>query len=273
MEVNSTMISFNKKLKNSIEAKKSHLCIGLDISPEGLNDNSASLEDLKSHTKKIINATQDLAVAFKPNLGFFERWGVSGFQWLEDTIRLIDNDTIVIGDAKRGDIGNTAKQYAKSLFGYFNFDAVTLSPYMGYDSIEPFISDPTRGVFILCRTSNKSATDFQDAKNNDRKLFEIVAETSFSWNVNDNIGLVVGATAPEEILRVRKKAPGLPMLIPGVGKQGGDLKKSLKKGNTDGISIINVSRSIIFPTDLTEKSIRNEAKGYLEKMRRIIDEK
>jgi len=144
---------------------------------------------------------------------------------------------------------------------------------MGYDSIEPFISDPTRGVFILCRTSNKSATDFQDAKNNDRKLFEIVAETSFSWNVNDNIGLVVGATAPEEILRVRKKAPGLPMLIPGVGKQGGDLKKSLKNGNTDGISIINVSRSIIFPTDLTEKSIRNAAKNYLEKMRRIIDEK
>ena len=164
MEVNSTMISFNKKLKNSIEAKKSHLCIGLDISPEGLNDNSASLEDLKGHTKKIINATQDLAVAFKPNLGFFERWGVSGFQWLEDTIRLIDNDTIVIGDAKRGDIGNTAKQYAKSLFGYFNFDAVTLSPYMGYDSIEPFISDPTRGVFILCRTSNKSATDFKMLK-------------------------------------------------------------------------------------------------------------
>ena len=145
MEVNSTMISFNKKLKNSIETKKSHLCIGLDISPEGLNDNNASLEDLKGHTKKIINATQDLAVAFKPNLGFFERWGVSGFQWLEDTICLIDNDTIVIGDAKRGDIGNTAKQYAKSLFGYFNFDAVTLSPYMGYDSIEPFISDPTRG--------------------------------------------------------------------------------------------------------------------------------
>ena len=144
---------------------------------------------------------------------------------------------------------------------------------MGYDSIEPFISDPSRGVFILCRTSNKSATDFQGAKNNDRKLFEIVAETSFSWNVNDNIGLVVGATAPEEIHRVRKKAPGLPMLIPGVGKQGGDLKKSLKKGNTDGISIINVSRSIIFPTDLTEKSIRNEAKGYLEKMRRIIDDK
>ena len=267
------MNSFNSRLARSIQSKKSHLCIGLDISPEGMQNNSATIEDLKLHTKKVINATQDLAVAFKPNLGFFERWGSIGFQWLEETLDLIDSNTLIIGDAKRGDIGNTAKQYAKSLFDHFGFDAVTLSPYMGYDSIQPFISDPLKGAFILCRTSNPSASDFQNIETKKNKLFESVAKACYEWNTNDNIGLVVGATASEEILKVRKHAPGLPLLIPGIGKQGGDLKKSMIYGNNNGISIINISRSIIFPPDLSENSIRNAAKEYVSNMREIIDDK
>ena len=228
---------------------------------------------MKGHTKKIINATQDLAVAFKPNLGFFERWGVSGFQWLEDTIRLIDNDTIVIGDAKRGDIGNTAKQYAKSLFGYFNFDAVTLSPYMGYDSIEPFISDPSRGYLFFVGHQINQLQIFKMLKITIENYLRLLLRLALVGTLMIILGSWLVQPHLKRFLELEKKAPGLPMLIPGVGKQGGDLKKSLKNGNTDGISIINVSRSIIFPTDLTEKSIRNEAKGYLEKMRRIIDDK
>ncbi|MEC7902480.1 MAG: orotidine-5'-phosphate decarboxylase [Candidatus Neomarinimicrobiota bacterium] len=268
------MESFNSRLKNSIKNKNSHLCIGLDISPEGMLDKSATIKDLKLHCQKVIDATQDLAVAFKPNLGFFERWGSNGFEWLEETMNLFEKDTIVIGDAKRGDIGNTAQQYAKSLFDHFGFDAVTLSPYMGFDSIRPFISDPTKGVFVLCLTSNPSASDFQNIRaDNTDTLFEIVARTCNEWNKNENIGMVVGATAAEEILKVKKHAPNLPLLIPGIGKQGGDLEKSMLYGNNNGISIINISRSIIFPPDLSEKSIRNEAKNYLLKMRAILDDK
>ena len=266
------MDSFNSRLVNAVNNKKSHLCIGLDINPEGINNQNARIDDLKFHTQKIISATQDLAVAFKPNLGFYERWGSEGFKWLEETMNSFEDDTLVIGDAKRGDIGNTATQYAKSLFEHFGFDAVTLRPYMGLDSIAPFISDPKKGVFILCKTSNPSASDFQNLLQNDKKVFELVAEKCFTWNEKENIGLVVGATVPEEIISVRKYAPGLPLLIPGVGAQGGSLEKSMKYGNKDGISIINVSRSIIFSSDLSEKSIRISAKGYVDKMREITSE-
>ena len=144
---------------------------------------------------------------------------------------------------------------------------------MGFDSIRPFISDPTKGIFVLCRTSNPSASDFQNIHTDiNNTLFETVARTCHEWNKNENIGLVVGATAAEEILKVRKQAPNLPLLIPGIGKQGGDLEKSMLYGNNNGISIINISRSIIFPSDLSEKSIRNEAKNYLLKMRAILDD-
>ena len=266
------MNSFNSLLIGAVKNKKSHLCIGLDITPEGISNKYASIDDLKLHTKKIISATEDLAAAFKPNLGFYERWGSEGFKWLEETMSVFAEETLVIGDAKRGDIGNTAKQYAYSLFQHFGFDAVTLSPYMGFDSIEPFLSNPKKGVFILCKTSNPSASDFQNVSQNDKKLFELVAKKCFEWNQNENIGLVVGATVPEEIVEVRKNAPGLPLLIPGVGAQGGSLEKSMEYGNKDGISLINVSRSIIFSSDLSEKSIRSSAKDYVDKMRDIIDE-
>ena len=134
------MKSFNMRLSEIIQAKKSHLCVGLDINPEKLNVKSSSLDNLKAHTFNVIDATRDLVAAYKPNLAFFERWGSLGYQWLEETMDYFDNDVVIIGDAKRGDIGNTARQYAKSVFDHFGFDAVTLSPYMGRDSITPFLS-------------------------------------------------------------------------------------------------------------------------------------
>jgi len=196
------------------------------------------------------------------------------------------DDLIIIGDAKRGDIGNTAKQYAYSLFTHFDFDAVTLSPYMGKDSITPFIDNPQKGVFILCRTSNPSAVDLQNQQINikssdqtvqrideipNEMLFDKTAQLCVEWNKNNNVGIVVGATAPKEISRIRNHAPSLPFLIPGIGAQGGDLTQSMLDGNKNGDALINISRGISFSGDLSSKAIRNAAKDYLSQMREIID--
>ena len=265
------MKSFNSRLSDQIKAKRSWLCVGLDINPENLSKETPTLDDLKSHTKMVIDATSEYAAAFKPNLAFFERWGSKGFQWLEETMDHIDNDTLTIGDAKRGDIGHTAQQYAESLFNHFGFDAVTINPYMGRDAIDPFIDNPEKGAFILCRTSNASGGDLQNIEGNEQRLFETVAEYCAGLNENDNVGLVVGATVPGEISTIREKAIGLPMLIPGVGAQGGDLEASLTAGNTDGAALINVSRGICFAGDQSEEAVQNAAKDYVEKMIEIIE--
>jgi len=265
------MKSFNTRLSDIIHKKESHLCIGLDMNPEGLSTPDSTLDDLKSHAYKVIDATRDLAAAYKPNLAFFERWGSAGFKWLEETMEYFGDDVIIIGDAKRGDIGNTAKQYAHSLFNHFGFDAVTLSPYMGHDSISPFTMNPEKGAFILCRTSNPSAVDLQNQPIGDELLFDKTAQLAVVWNGKDNVGLVVGATAPKEISRIRKQAPGLPFLIPGIGAQGGDLAISMIDGNTNGVALINISRSINFAGDLSESAIRLAAKEYVEKMHEIMN--
>ena len=158
------MIPFNNKIKNRAKKINSYLCVGIDVDPVLVKSNK--FDDLVSHSKRIVDATRDIALCYKPNFAFFERWGAKGFKWLEDIVNYIGEDAIVIADAKRGDIGNTAKQYAYSLFTHFDFDAVTLSPYMGKDSITPFIDNPEKGVFILCRTSNPSAVDLQNQQIN-----------------------------------------------------------------------------------------------------------
>ena len=262
------MNSFNSRILKEIEDKQSHLCVGLDITPENFDNANPSIDDLKNHTYKVIDATRDIAVAYKPNLAFFERWGSKGFQWLEETMEYIGSDVITLGDAKRGDIGNTAKQYAMSLFDHFGFDSVTLSPFLGLDSIKPFVDNPNKGAFILCRTSNSSASEIQDMSLESKELlYEQIAKLAVKWNENDNVGLVVGGTVPEEINRVREIAHNLPLLIPGIGAQGGDLKKSMKYGNQNGVALINISRGISFAGDLSEKSIRKSALEYLDKMR------
>ncbi len=266
------MIDFNSRLTRLIQSKRSHLCVGLDINPEALKRNNVPLSDLKVHTAKIIEATYDLAASYKPNLAFFERWGSAGFRWLEETMELFDNNVVVIGDAKRGDIGNTASQYAYGLFHHFGFDAVTINPYMGRDSIEPFIDNPAKGVFILCRTSNPSAGDIQDLNFNGKPVFEKIASLALSLNGKKNVGLVVGATSANEMSKVRDAAPGLPFLIPGVGAQGGDLELSLREGNREGVALINVSRGISFTGDMSVKAIRSAALEFVNKMRDIMNE-
>ena len=280
------MKSFNLRLSKLIKSKRSHLCVGLDMNPEAMGLSNTTLDELKKHSFKVIDATSDLASAFKPNLAFFERWGSEGFKWLEALMDYFPDDLIIIGDAKRGDIGNTAKQYAYSLFTHFDFDAVTLSPYMGKDSITPFIDNPEKGAFILCRTSNPSAVDLQNQQINiessdqtvqrideipNEMLFDKTAQLCVEWNKNNNVGIVVGATAPKEISRIRNHAPSLPFLIPGIGAQGGDLTQSMVDGNKNGDALINISRGISFSGDLSSKAIRNAAKDYLSQMREIID--
>ena len=264
------MNSFNSRLSDQLAAKQSWLCVGLDINPENMTQENPTLDDLKIHTKKVIDATREFAAAYKPNLAFFERWGSKGFAWLEETLDHIGADTLTIGDAKRGDIGHTAAQYAHSLFDHFGFNAVTLNPYMGRDAIDPFIQNPEKGVFILCRTSNKSSGDLQNLEGNGKRLFETVAEYCAGLNKNDNVGLVVGATVPKEIDIVRQHAPGLPLLIPGVGVQGGELQASLTAGNTNGVALINVSRGISFAGDQSFEAINIAAKDYIDKMRTIL---
>ncbi len=266
------MKSFNDRLKDRVNATRSWLCVGIDMTPEALGSSEIPLDRLKSHALNVIDATRDLAVAYKPNLAFFERWGSAGFDWLEEVLVTIGDGPIIIGDAKRGDIGNTAKQYAKSLFDHFKFDAVTVNPYMGSDSILPFIERAEFGAFVLARTSNDSALDFQDHKSNDEPVYISVAKKCTSLNKHNNVGLVVGATAAEELSVIRKVSPDLPLLIPGVGAQGGDLDASMRLGNDGGPAIINVSRGISFAGDLSTESIRDAAENYVSEMRRIMDE-
>jgi len=263
------MESFNGRLKSLIAKKKSCLCIGLDMDPKLLN--TTKLEKLRDHSRLVIDATIDLAIAFKPNFAFFERWGSAGFSWLEEIVEYIGDDLITIADAKRGDIGNTALQYAHSVFSHFCFDSVTLNPYMGSDSIKPFLDYPGKGVFILCKTSNASSIQFQNLNLNKKLLYEKVVEMALDSNKNKNVGLVVGATAQEELKAIRKLAPELPLLIPGVGAQGGDLFKSVKTGNKNGAALISVSRGISFAGDLSKKAIRQEAKKYVEKMAEVLN--
>ena len=264
------MNSFNQKIINRAININSRLCVGIDVNAKALG--SDNFDDLKIHSKNIIDATRDIALAFKPNFAFFESWGSKGYEWLEETVEYIGSDSIIIADAKRGDIGNTAEQYAESIFGHFGFDAVTLNPYMGEDSINPFLVNDDKGVFILCRTSNSSAHIFQNQKlNKGLLLYEKVAKWANSLNKRNNVGLVVGATVPQELSRVRDLSPDLPILIPGIGAQGGNLEKSVFEGNKSGIGIINVSRGISFPGDRSVESIRTSAQSYVKKINEALN--
>tara|TARA_B100001121_G_scaffold76011_1_gene67440 strand:- start:991 stop:1725 length:735 start_codon:yes stop_codon:yes gene_type:complete len=243
--------------------------VGLDMSPESLG--SDQFDDLKSHTFRVIDSTKDYAVAYKPNFAFFERWGAKGFSWLEETVEYIGDNHIKIADAKRGDIGNTARQYAYSIFEHFGFDCVTINPYMGRDSIDPFLEKKEKGVFLLAKTSNPSAAILQDLKEDGIPIYERVVQMAKDLNGNNNVGLVVGATAPKDLKKIRSIAPEMPILIPGVGAQGGDLNTCMKIGNNNGISLINISRSISFAGDMSPKSIKDASSNFLAQMHEAIN--
>ena len=239
-------MTFFQKLASAARKNNSLLCVGLDPDPELMPDRLAILE----FNRAIIDATRDLVCAYKLNFAFYEVAGTEGFEILKSTVDYIPDDIPTIADAKRGDIGNTARAYARSIFTNLNFDAATVNPYLGFDSVEPFIQYRDRGVFILCRTSNPGAADFQSLRlaGKPGSLFEVVAEKASQWNSHGNIGLVVGATYPQELKLIREGYPDMPLLIPGIGAQGGDLELAVRYGaDTRGEKIIiNSSRQVIY---------------------------
>jgi orotidine-5'-phosphate decarboxylase len=239
-------VNFSEKLAKIARKNQSLLCVGLDPDPERMPEGVSVLE----FNKAIVDATSDLVCAYKLNFAFYEVLGAEGMEALKQTVAYISDDIPVIGDAKRGDIGNTAKAYAKAIFDHLGFDATTVNPYLGFDSVEPFIRYHERGVFILCRTSNPGAVDFQNlrAQGDSRPLFELVAFKASQWNTQGNVGLVVGATYPEELRLIRSHHPDMLLLIPGIGAQGGDLALTVRYG-ADACgerTLINSSRQIIY---------------------------
>jgi orotidine-5'-phosphate decarboxylase len=242
-------VSFLEKLLNAARKNKSLLCVGLDPDP-GLMPEKVEVFEFN---RAIIEATSDLVCAYKLNLAFYEALDDEGFYALKNTVKHIPKDIPVIGDAKRGDIGNTARAYARAIFKNLNCDAATVNPYLGFDSVVPFIDYREKGVFILCRTSNAGAQDFQSLRCEEagaapRPLFEIVAQKASEWNTHGNIGLVVGATYPEELRLIREAHPDMLLLIPGIGAQGGDLALAVRYGvdSKGERAIINSSRQIIY---------------------------
>ena len=245
----SLRLTFQEKLVAIQRKQHSLVCVGLDTDPQLLPGHLRdSLDGVLDFNRRIIEATQDLVCAYKPNLAFYEALGSRGWDILRQTVTAIPRGIVTIGDAKRGDIGNTAERYAKALFGNFGFDAVTVNAYMGYDAVEPFIRDPEHGVFILALTSNPGSKDFQRLNVGNRPLYEKLVRSSVKWNTHGNIGLVVGAIHPKELKAVRALAPTLPILIPGIGKQGGDLKSSIRFGcdKNGELAVINSSRGILY---------------------------
>ncbi len=251
------MSPFLEKLRHASRVRRSLLCVGLDpdpaLLPPSLLHGRAVPDAVVAFNRAIIEATADLVCAFKPNLAFYEALGRRAFEVLAETLAAIPRDVVTIADAKRGDIGNTARMYARALFETFGCDAVTANPYLGRDALEPFLAYEDRGVFILCRTSNPGAADVQDlhvvsAGEAPRPLYEHVAVLVNRWNVRGNCGLVVGATYPRELRRVREICPGMPILIPGIGAQAGDLEAAVQAGvDASGeLAVINASRSVLY---------------------------
>jgi orotidine-5'-phosphate decarboxylase len=257
------------ELINEVKTKKSFLCVGLDSDISKLPQKYLTCEDpVFSFNRDVIDQTKDYAVAYKMNIAFYESLGPAGWQSLEKTLNYIPDNIFKIADAKRGDIGNTSKQYAKTFFETYDFDSITVSPYMGVDSISPFLEFENKWVIILALTSNKGSEDFQFFDDGKQKLYERVLEISQTWGDDKNIMYVVGATHPEAFADIRKIIPNHFILIPGIGAQGGDFEKVVAHAKNDDYGmLINVSRGIIFPkTGEFPKNIGVEAKKYHDLM-------
>jgi orotidine-5'-phosphate decarboxylase len=249
-------------LISQIKRKKSFLCIGLDTDinkiPKFLLDTD---DPIFEFNKKIIDATNSYCVAYKPNIAFYESLGLNGWKALEKTINYINSyypEIFTIADAKRGDIGNTSSMYAKAYFETLNFDSITINPYMGKDSVEPFLEYQNKHTIILALTSNVGAFDFQtkNIADNSKKLYEEVIRTSTSWKNSNQLMYVVGATKASYLKEIRKIVPNNFLLIPGVGAQGGDLKEVCDNGLNNEVGLlINSSRSIIYASNDTNFDI------------------
>lgn len=263
-----------KELINIIRKKNSYLCIGLDTDLKKIPEQLLKTKDpIFEFNKAVIDATKDQCIAYKLNLAFYESLGYEGWISLEKTINYLPDDVLKIADAKRGDIGNTSKQYARTFFERYSFDAITVSPYMGEDSISPFLEFKNKWVIILALTSNKGSMDFQMLKTNEGKLYEQVLRTASSWGDENNIMFVVGATHPDYFTHIREIIPKHFILIPGVGAQGGDLEQISKNAINEDIGIlVNVSRGIIYADNNINfpDNVIKQTKAYQSEMSRFI---
>lgn len=268
------------QLIEQIRLKKSFLCIGLDVDLTKIPAHLLTTEDpIFEFNKAIIDATHDLCVSYKPNTAFYEAYGIKGWQSLEKTITYINKkypEMFTIADAKRGDIGNTSTMYAKAFLEDLNFDSVTVAPYMGKDSVEPFLAFENKHTIMLALTSNEGAFDFQTLETNGQELYKTVLETSKNWKNGQNLMYVVGATKAEYFAEIRKIVPNSFLLVPGVGAQGGSLAEVCKYGMNENVGLlINSSRGIIYAsneTDFAEKA-REEALKLQVEMEEILSKK
>jgi len=265
----------HQELIDNIKKKQSFLCVGLDVDLDKIPPHLLDFEDpVFEFNKRIIDATKDFAVAYKPNIAFYECHGSKGWDALKKTIDYIPNDIFTIADAKRGDIGNTSHYYAKTFFEYLNFDSVTVAPYMGVDSVSPFLEYKDKWVILLALTSNKGALDFQFTTDlNGEKLFEKVVKRSSEWGDQSKLMYVVGATRREDIKQVRDLVPNHFFLVPGVGAQGGSLKDVVDFGWNENCGLlVNSSRGIIYAGtgEGFEADVRQAAKNIQLEMEEIL---
>ena len=265
-----------EELFNNIKSKQSYLCVGLDTDIEKIPNHLKSFEDpIFEFNKRIIDATKDYCVAYKPNIAFYEALGSKGWESLEKTIDYIPKDIFTISDAKRGDIGNTSKLYARAFFDHMNFDSVTVAPYMGQDSVAPFLEFKDKWVILLGLTSNSGSEDFEQLKlDNGTFLFEEVLRKAQEWGNSDNLMFVVGATKADSFKEIRNIAPDNFLLVPGVGAQGGDLESVSKFGmNKKCGLLVNSSRGIIYKSQKEDfdEVARNEAIKIQSEMSVYLD--
>ena len=267
-----------EQLFEQIQQKKSFLCIGLDPVLDKLPKHLLKYNDpILEFNKQLIDATHDLCVAYKPNTAFYESRGVKGWETLVNTWKHFPKDVFTIADAKRGDIGNTSAMYAEAFFNQessaMSFDSITVAPYMGKDSVSPFLTHPNKWVILLALTSNAGSQDFQVKQSNGQKLYEQVIKTSQEWATSDQMMYVVGATKAEEFQNIRQLAPDHFLLVPGVGAQGGSLSAVCQYGlNSQCGLLVNAARSIIYASDgvdFAEKA-REEALILQQEMEQIL---
>jgi len=263
-----------RELVEQIFKKKSFLCIGLDVDLAKIPQHLLKEEDpIFAFNKAIIDATQHLAVAYKPNIAFYEAYGLKGWQALEKTIKYLNGnhpEIFTIADAKRGDIGNTSGRYAKAFFEDLAFDSITVAPYMGKDSVEPFLAFDNKHTILLALTSNEGAFDFQTTQSEGEELFKKVIRISREWKNGQNLMYVVGATKTDLIAEVRQLAPNNFFLVPGVGAQGGDLKTVCKYGlNSEVGLLVNSARNIIYAS--TDRDFATAAARAAEELQREME--
>ena len=260
-----------------IKRKRSFLCVGLDSESSKIPAHLLSEpEPLYAFNKAIIEATADRAVAYKINMAFYEQYGLKGWEIMEKTLQAIPESCFVIADAKRGDIGNTGKMYAKAFFETYNYDAITVSPYMGQDSIQPFLDYKDKFTIVLGLTSNAGSSDFQMLETPEGKLYQSVISKTMEWGTIDNLMFVIGATKAEKFKEIRQIVPDHFLLVPGIGAQGGNLEEVALNGmNNDCGLLVNASRSIIYASqghDFQEAAAR-EALAIQQDMEKHLDRK